>query len=276
MTIATRETTGHELAARIEYARALAVSNLLPAAYRGKPENVLLAIEYGSALAIPPIQAINGIHVIDGKPTASADLIAALVRRAGHKLRVVESAGPSVTASLIRHDDPDFAYSVTWDMDKARAAGLTGKGVWKSYPGQMLRARAITEVCRQGASDALYGVIYTAEELGHDEAQQGDLLPADEPTLARPAIAQTTSIADALDSLNEADLEVTPMAIRDQQTALATELARHSIKGKAAILAWCSQQLDGRALESGDDLTADEADRLITLAAEAPVGEWDA
>lgn len=114
--------------------------------------------------------------------------------------------------------------------------------------------------------------LYTTDEMAH--GNQADH-PADEPTPVRPAIAQTTSIADALDSINEADLEVTPMASRDQQTAIATELTRHNIKGKAAILAWCSQQLD-RELESGDDLTADEADRLITAAAEATVGQWGA
>ena len=153
---------------KIHYSQTISASNLLPEAYRGRPENVLIAVETGAALGIPAIQALNSINVIKGKAAMSADLMASLVRRAGHKLRITQD-GMSVTAELVRSDDPDFTFSVTWDQKKAQTAGLWGKGNWATYPDQMLRARAITEVCRQGASDALMGVIYTPEEL-HDSA----------------------------------------------------------------------------------------------------------
>ena len=151
--------------ARMQYARALAASGLLPDAYRGNPANVLLAIEYGQALGVKPIAALQGISVIKGKPTMSSDLMASVVRQAGHRLRIHQE-GMSVTATLIRRDDPEFQFTATWDEQRARQAGLWGsRGPWSLYPEQMLRARAITEVCRQGASDCLFGVIYTPEEL---------------------------------------------------------------------------------------------------------------
>jgi len=160
-------TEGSNLGARMEYARALASASLLPTQYRQNPGNVLLAMELGDALGIRPIQAINAVHVIEGKPSASADLIASLIRKAGHKLRV-KGDDLSATAQIIRADDPEYTFEVTWTIERAKAAGLTNKGVWKSYPAAMLKARAITEVARAGASDALYGVIYTPEELGAD------------------------------------------------------------------------------------------------------------
>jgi hypothetical protein len=129
-------------------------------------------IEYAEALGIQPIHAITSIHVISGKPSASADLIAGLVRRAGHKLRVT-ATDTEATAELIRSDDPDFTYTATWTIAKAKAAGLTSNQTWSKFPSAMLRSRAITEVARQGASDALYGVIYTPEELGADVDQEG-------------------------------------------------------------------------------------------------------
>ena len=159
---------GTSLEAQMHYAQVLADSNLLPAAYRKSPANVLLAAQLGEALGIPTIQAINSIHVIEGRPSAGADLIASIVRRAGHRLRVVEQTsadGPVVVATLIRADDPDFSFTARWDMGKARQAGLAGKENWKKYPGQMMRNRAVMEVCRQGASDAMYGVNYDPEEL---------------------------------------------------------------------------------------------------------------
>ena len=151
---------------RMAYAKALAEASLLPAAYRKAPANVLLAMEYGDALGLAPVAAIQGIHVVDGKPTASAQLIGALVRRAGHRLRVEASAdGLSATATVIRSDDPDFTFTAHWDMARATAAGLAGKGVWKLYPANMLKARAITEVARDACPEVLSGVAYTAEEL---------------------------------------------------------------------------------------------------------------
>lgn len=156
--------------ARMDYAQALAQSNLLPEAYRKNPPNVLLAIEYGQALGLKPIAALSGISVIKGKPTLSADLMASVVRNAGHKLRI-EQKGMAVRATLIRADDPDFSFTSVWDQEKAERAGLWGqRGPWSQYPEQMLRSRAITEVCRQGASDCLYGAVYTPEELQHAEA----------------------------------------------------------------------------------------------------------
>lgn len=168
MTIQPIEKPGGSLEAQMHYAEVLAESNLLPAQYRKNPANVLLAAQLGDALGIPTIQAINSIHVIEGKPSAGADLMASIVRRAGHRIRVMERTGPDgpvVTAQLIRSDDPDFVFESVWDMKKARAAKLEGKENWKKYPGSMMRARAIMEVCRAGASEAMYGVSYTPEEL---------------------------------------------------------------------------------------------------------------
>ena len=156
------------LQARQNYAKALSLSSLLPDDYKGQPANVLVAIEYGASLGLAPMTAINGINVIKGKPTLSADLMASLVRRAGCKLRIEvsgEGQQTEVTASLVRPDDPEFTFSVLWNWARAQRAGLTNSRNWQAYPEQMMRSRAISEVCRQGASDYLSGMVYVAEEL---------------------------------------------------------------------------------------------------------------
>lgn len=156
---------------RIEHAKVVAQSSLIPAEYRGKPADIVWAMDIGDALGVPYTQVMQSMVVARGKMTMSADLMGAVVRRAGHKLRLRED-GDSVTADLIRADDHDYTFTVTWDKAKAQAAGLWGsRGPWQQYPRQMLRARAITEVCRQGASDALAGTVYTPEELEPTPAQ---------------------------------------------------------------------------------------------------------
>lgn len=153
------------LAAQMDYAKAMAASDLLPRQYQGKPANLLWAVSYGHTLGIAPITAIQSIHVINGKPTASADLIAGLVRRAGHKLRV-NGDDKRAVAQIIRADDPDFTFEVVWTIERAQAAKLTGKDTWKNFPAAMLKARAITEVARAACSEILQGTIYTPEEMG--------------------------------------------------------------------------------------------------------------
>jgi hypothetical protein len=152
---------------KVALAHELANAQLLPKAYQKNPANLLYAIEYAEALGISPISAVTSIHVIDGKPTASAQLIAGLGRRAGHKVRVAfDPATKTATAQVIRKDDPDFVFESVWTMARAQGAGLTGKDVWRKYPDAMLKARAITEVARDAFPEALFGVVYTAEELG--------------------------------------------------------------------------------------------------------------
>lgn len=164
--IATRtDAADRSLDASVDYARKLSASDLLPKSYQGKPQNVLLAVEYGRSLGLDPITAINMTHVVQGRPTASAQLVGALVRRAGHKLRV-RGDETSATCKIIRADDPEFEFVATWTMDRAKAAGVLSNPVWKTYPANMLKARAITECARDACPEVLAGISYVAEELG--------------------------------------------------------------------------------------------------------------
>jgi hypothetical protein len=163
--IALREDAAdRSLEASVDYARKLSASDLLPKSYQGKPQNVLLAVEYGRSLGLDPITAINMTHVVQGKPTASAQLVNALVRRAGHRLQV-RGDHQTATCRIIRNDDP-FVFEVTWTIDRAKAAGLLSNPTWKSYPQAMLKARAITECARDACPEVLAGISYTAEEIG--------------------------------------------------------------------------------------------------------------
>ncbi|MFC5720350.1 hypothetical protein ACFP1Z_09270 [Streptomyces gamaensis] len=157
---------------KLAYCRALAGSGMLPRQYRNQPANLLYAVEYAGSLGLHPMVAITGIHVIDGKPSASSALISALVRRAGHKLRVKGDTTAAV-AQIIRADDDDWVFEVRFTIEDARRAGLLGKDVWKRYPAAMLKARAISAVARDACEEALLGVHYTPEELDAVVDQEG-------------------------------------------------------------------------------------------------------
>jgi len=255
------------LSERMEFARALSTASLLPRAYQQNPGNVLLAMELGDALGIRPIQAINAVHVIEGKPSASADLIASLVRKAGHKLRI-SGDDTTATAQIIRADDPEFTYEATWTMDRAKAAGLTGKGVWKAYPAAMLKARAITEVARMGASDALYGVVYTPEELGAETDGGGEPVtysaqPAKPTGVAalRQAVAPDAEVlAEIVEEERDDTRPVEAMSAktRGHMFALFNELGIGEDDQRAGIA-----HIVGHPVESRGDLTESEARAVV-------------
>jgi hypothetical protein len=163
--LAVRDPQATAIPAKLQYARALAESGLLPDSYRRQPANILWAVEYGEMLGLSTMAAITGVHVIKGKPTASAGLISALVRRAGHKLRVRGDA-QSATCQIIRSDDPKYTFEVTFTLDDAKTAELLDKDNWKHFGPAMLKARAITQCARDACEEALFGLHYTPEELG--------------------------------------------------------------------------------------------------------------
>lgn len=247
---------------KMEWARALASSNLLPRQYQNNPGNLLFAVEYADALGVSRINAITSIHVIEGKPSASADLIASLVRRAGHKLRVL---GDDTYAEvhLIRADDPEFTYKARWDLAKARAAGLTGKSVWKSYPGAMLRSRAITEVARMGASDALFGVIYTPEELGAEVDVDGEVVH--QVTTARPgAGADRAREVLGAPAAEEPAGDTAPVdgITAAQIRKLGVSMKDAGLTERSAALEYVAKVI-GHPVASRNELTKDEASRVI-------------
>lgn len=139
-------------------AQNLAVSSLLPDALRGKPSDTLAIILYGQEIGLAPMQAIQSIYVVRGKPQLSADLWTALARKAGHKVRWGHCDSTSATVTIARGDDPDYPLTQTFTLEDAVTAGLctikdgrpyarsqNGKPTpWETYPARMLRNRSVS------------------------------------------------------------------------------------------------------------------------------------
>lgn len=149
---------------RQHYASVLADANMIPKAFQKSPANIFVAIEYGNALGIAPIVALNEINVINGTPSLSASMMSSLARSAGHRVRTQNTEDGAAVCEIIRADDPEFTHRSTWDQKKAQDAGLWGKGHWAKDPATMLRWRAISECVRMACPEVLGGLKYTPEE----------------------------------------------------------------------------------------------------------------
>jgi hypothetical protein len=186
------------LETKIEYAKFLAAAKLLPPAFRDQPANILYAVEYGELLGLHPMAAITGINIIDGKPSISSGLISALVRTAGHKLRVKGDAS-TATCQITRADDPGFVYESTWTLERAKTAGLLHKTNWQHYPAAMLKARAVSETARDACQEVLLGIAYTPDELGADD-DGGEIVDDGWPTLPNGQLDQGQMSEQARDA----------------------------------------------------------------------------
>ncbi|KOX10191.1 hypothetical protein [Nocardiopsis sp. NRRL B-16309] len=249
------------LADRIYYAQTLAKSGMLPKQYRQSPENVLYAIEYGRGLGLDPIRAMNSVHVIEGRPSPSSGLIGAMVRKAGHRLRVrVErgQSGPVAIAQIIRSDDPEWTFESQWDMDRARRAGVAGKQVWKSYPEAMLKARAITEVAREACEEALLGFSHSAEELGAEVDEDGNVVDA-RPAQVRPGATIAEAVAE---SAPDTPQVVDDQGVPDELVRRMGGLMRMLSMGQADALPFVSEVV-GREIRSRADMTEDEILQVV-------------
>lgn len=234
-----------DLDARIRYAQALAESGLLPKAYQRNPPNVLLALELGDALGLRPAQALYQLHVIDGRPTPSAQLAAALTRRAGHRFRL-SGDDEAATATIVRADDPGHLWSVTWTVDRARRAGLLDgdddKPNWARHPGTMLKRRATLEVVRDACPEVLAGLASEAEEAYVLAELPGDSVGEDAVT---PGVVL-----------------VPPGVTAGQEQELRDLFEAAGITDRDHRLAYVRDTV-GRQVAASADLTAAEAGALI-------------
>ena len=67
----------------MKLATIIAGSDLAPKDFRGKPDNVLVAIQMGSELGLAPMQAVQNIAVINGRPSVWGDALLAIVQGSG-------------------------------------------------------------------------------------------------------------------------------------------------------------------------------------------------
>lgn len=235
------------------FAQALSESSLLPRQYQKNPGSVLWALEFGRGLGLDVITTIQSVHIIQGKATMSADLMASLTRRAGHRMRV---SGNETNAKVVifRADDPEFAFEVTWTMERARQAQLTGKDTWKQYPAAMLRARAISECVRMACPEVLHGAIYTPEERG--AAIDEDGMPVD----GQPAQQVQYTVTQERPTAPPAQPERQPATAESTESAPApaersqTDAAAMSPEARAALTAFYGQVQDQQTWESPDAL----------------------
>jgi hypothetical protein len=249
-------------------------TSFVPKSLRGKPAETAACILAGREIGIGPMESLQKIHVVDGRPSLSAELMRSLVLRAGHEIRYPVLTDDKVVAEGRRSGSEDWT-TVTWTMKDAQRIGVGGKQTWKQFPRQMLSARATSELCRLLFPDALGGISVTPEELADEQAER----PAKPVTITRqqapapmaepeptpepePVVdTDTGEIVDAeiVEDAPAAEVE----AITDpQMRKMRVLLGKVGMKDRDQILQYV-RGVVGHDVESSKALTKDEASRVI-------------
>lgn len=216
--------------------QALAMAGLMPKDLRGKPSDVLAILLYGQEVGLAPMQSIQGIYVVNSRPTLAAQTWLALLRRAGHRAfvpcKTCDGAGEEHQPGGSRADhryEPDHderhcrmtivrgdtgaMHTEKFDLDDAKTAGLANKDIWKAHPRRMTLARAVSNCARFICPEVAMGFYAEGEEL---DDEQGEDAPGVFHT------ADPTPAAPAATVIEEAEL-VEPAAARAEVGRIAEE-----------------------------------------------------
>jgi hypothetical protein len=176
--------TGGHLVEFQEWAKTIAVGSVIPDALRGKPADVFITVMHGLDLGLRPMQALNLVYVVKGRPSLSAEGMRSLILDAGHELEV--EADDKKATVRAKRKGTDRWVEATFTIEQAKKAKLGGAN-WDSYPEDMLVARATTRLAKRYFGDVTNGLASMEELLDAPDA-------APRPTLAQAAAARTGSV----------------------------------------------------------------------------------
>ena len=175
------------------FAEKLSKSFLVPKDYQGKPANCFVAIQWGLECGLAPLQALQSIAVINGKPSMYGDALLAMVRADSRCLGVSETQEGGVATCIIKRKHSDGSVEEverTFSMKQAQQAGLSNRPTWKAYPERMLQHRARGNAIRDAFPDVIHGLISAEEAQDYEEPK--DVTPQKE-SVAPPTIETLTT-----------------------------------------------------------------------------------
>lgn len=227
----------------LTFANYLADSDMVPKDFKGKPANCLIGMQWGMELGMKPLQAIQNIAVINGRPNLWGDAMLALVRSSPLCEYVTEDWHADGTAFCKAKRRGESEQIRTFSDADAKLAGLLGKqGPWTTGPKRMKQLRARGFALRDVFTDVLRGMGMAEEAL--------DVVTMNEPKHMGP-------------------VEIVPSATTVQATWDDAKFAVRLPKWKAALVAGDKtvEEVIAFALTKGA-LTNDQLEQIKALPAQ--------
>lgn len=210
-----------------QFAQMAAKSTMVPPAYKGKPEDIMLAVQLGSELGLAPMQSLQNVACINGRPSVYGDALIGLCRQSSTCKDIeerIEGDGDAMVAVCKATRVGAAPVIHMFSVSDAKKAGLWGKaGPWQQYPKRMLQMRARGFALRDAFPDVLRGLI-SAEEAADLPAETFRGTTIDIQAEPPPPVAKRPTVTAWLDAL---DAELTNAQDGEE---LDTILARDDVQ----------------------------------------------
>lgn len=219
----------------LAFAEMLSKSNMVPKDFIGNPGNILVAVQWGMELGLQPMQAMQNIAVINGRPSLWGDSVIALVKASPTCEYIIEEVGDdSATCRVKRRGEPEQERS--FSTADAKAAGLLGKqGPWTQYRKRMMQMRARSWALRDVFPDVLRGMPIAEEVM--DMEKEINPIPAKRQTgkqAAEAAKQQADAEVDA-DARSGLVAKLQKIAEEEGEVAYADAFADIGKEGRLTV-----------------------------------------
>lgn len=187
LTTTTFDLSPRSLEEALKFAEMLSKSTIVPKDFQGNPGNILVAVQWGMELGLKPLQAMQNIAVINGRPSLWGDSVIAIVRASPLCEYIYETEEGNTSICRVKRVGEDEQVR-TFSDDDADEAGLLSKaGPWKQYKKRMRQMRARAFALRDVFPDVLKGMPI-AEEIS--DYEEKDITPRSSSTVLK-AVEET-------------------------------------------------------------------------------------
>lgn len=168
-----------------KFADIISKSGMVPSDYKGNAGNVLVAVQMGAEIGMKPMQALQNIAVINGRPALWGDGLLAVCQASSVCEYITESFDDktmTATCRAKRKNSPHESIT-TFSQKDAETAKLWGKqGPWTQHQKRMLQMRARGFCLRDTFADVLKGIDSMEAQ---ETAEERDVTP--KPEVKKPA-----------------------------------------------------------------------------------------
>jgi hypothetical protein len=201
------------------FAKAISASRLAPNSF-DTPEKILIALQIGAELGLKPMQSLQNIAVVNGRPSVYGKALPGVVLPTG-LMEVfeewIEGEGDNQVARCKLKRKGMNERVDSFSVADAKKAGLWGKsGPWSSYPREMLKYRARSRGFNALFADVLCG-LHVYEDIQDIPPERRDDTPP--PVQEDPLLKQVSGTIEVkCDTVNE-----TATPIHEDSSQVAAE-----------------------------------------------------
>lgn len=200
-------------------------------------EGLAIRAVFGVQMGFTPVEGMQGLYLIEGKPVVGAQLLSKRVKESPkYDYRVIEHSNKKceIEGFEIVDGRRESLGKASFTIEQAAAAGLAGRQVWKAYPENMLFARAMANLHRWHMPDLIGSPFYTE---GEDIVSEEPSIAVSTATKAMEAASKRVSKQPVkAEAVGQPDPEVIPAEFVEEPAAVETVEVGDPTGGTVAVV----------------------------------------